>query len=38
MFNSFISLATTAGYPRAQVLDFLDQLGHGRWRKSRRQP
>ena len=27
----FIALATTAGYPRALVEDFLDQLGHGRW-------
>ena len=27
----FIALATTAGFPRALVEDFLDQLGHGRW-------
>jgi hypothetical protein len=31
MSNAFIMLATTAGYPRALALDYLDQLGHGRW-------
>jgi len=31
MRNAFLMQATTAGYPRALVLDFLDQLGHGRW-------
>lgn len=29
--NNFVMLATTAGYPRDLVLDFLDQLGRGRW-------
>lgn len=31
--DNFISIATTAGFPRALVLDFLDQLGHGRWQE-----
>lgn len=31
MSNVFIMQSTTAGYSRALVLDFLDQLGHGRW-------
>lgn len=31
MSNAFTMQATTAGYPRALVLDYLDQLGNGRW-------
>jgi len=29
--STFIALATTAGFSRALVEDFLEQLGHGRW-------
>jgi hypothetical protein len=29
--DDFVALATTAGFPMALVLDYLDQLGHGRW-------
>jgi len=32
----FIALATTAGFPRPLVEDFLEQLGHGRWQEIKR--
>lgn len=31
MDANFLTQATEAGFPYALVLDFLDQLGHGRW-------
>jgi hypothetical protein len=31
--TTFINLATTAGFPRALVEEFLDQLGRGRWQE-----
>lgn len=34
--TSFLMMATTAGFSRALVLDFLDQLGRGRWQNIER--